>query len=143
MSRISLIIASFRRNESGASIVEFGFIAPVIVAFFMAVLTGASWMSKYNAMHTGLTSGAQYIMAGGADLDTVKAVTKTAWPAKSASATVNAVKVCRCGATVSACSTMCVNASAPQAFISITASDTVSISGLSKTITAGQEVRVR
>jgi Flp pilus assembly protein TadG len=143
MVRKTLFIGRFLRDQGGASIVEFGFIAPIIVAFFMAVLTGATWMAKYNAMHTGVSSGAQYVMAGGADLDTVRAVTQTAWPAKSGAANVSAAKVCRCGTVVSTCSNMCADGTAPQAFITITASDVVSVSGLSKTIASSQEVRVR
>jgi Flp pilus assembly protein TadG len=134
---------SFLRDESGASVVEFGFIAPVIVAFFIAVLTGATLVSRYNAMHTGIAGGAQYIMAGGADLDTVKAITKAAWPAKTGAASVNTSKVCRCGTTTSACSTSCTGGSAPEAYISIIASDTVSEYGVSKAISATREVRIR
>jgi Flp pilus assembly protein TadG len=136
----------FRRlsgDTRGAALVEFGLIAPLLALAALGIVQGGTMLGKYNAMRTGISSGAQYVMGGGTDLATARLITQEAWPARSSAAAITASKVCRCGGTVGDCSLLCADNSVPQAFIVITATDTFSDSITNHAVSAQQEVRVR
>src|SRR3569623_1025218 len=136
----------FRRlaaDDRGAALVEFGLIAPLLALTVLGIVQGGTMLGKYNAMRTGISSGAQYVMGGGSDLATARLITQEAWPARSTAATIDASKVCRCGGAVADCSLLCADNSVPQAFIVITTTDTFSDSITNHAVSARQEVRVR
>jgi Flp pilus assembly protein TadG len=133
----------WRRCEGGAAAVEFGLVAPVLLLVMLGVMEGGMLTLKYNAMRTAVTSGAQYVMGGGTDLDAARAITVSAWSARTNQSSVAATKVCRCGATTANCSILCADQNAPQAFITIAASDRINDGVINQTLSAKQEIRVR
>ena len=143
MGRLRNSGRAFRRDRSGASLVEFGLIAPILATVVLGVAKGATLLLANNAMHTAVTSGAQYVMAGGQDLSTVQSITLSAWPNRSSAAAVTAAKSCLCGTASSDCSTLCSDQSVPLAYVTLTATDTYA--GLAGTVplTATQTIRIR
>ncbi|QUD89386.1 TadE/TadG family type IV pilus assembly protein [Phenylobacterium montanum] len=131
------------RDEKGAALVEFGLIAPVIAVIVLGVINGATLMLAYNAMRTGVTAGAQYVMSGGQDLPTVQTVAMSAWSGHSSSASVTATKMCLCGSSSSDCSVLCPDQSVPQAFITVSASETYSGPSGTQPIATQEQVRIR
>jgi Flp pilus assembly protein TadG len=139
--------AALRRlpvDRRGGAMVEFGLLAPVLVLVALGIIQGGAMLGQYNAMRTGISNGAQYVMGGGTNLSTAKLITESAWPARGANATVTASKVCRCGGAAANCSQLCAaDQSVPQAFVTITATDTFSDGIGNHSVSAKQEVRVR
>ncbi len=148
--------AGFARNEKrrnslfawfgdhgGAAAVEFAFLAPLILVVLAGISDGASLVLKQSSMHSGVSSSAQYIMSGGADLATAKSVGLSSWPARSDKSTFSATKLCYCGSVVSDCTALCTDATAPKAYVTIAASDYVDGWYIKTTVSAQQEVRTR
>jgi Flp pilus assembly protein TadG len=127
----------------GAAAVEFGLLAPVLVVVLAGVAYVATLTLKTNAMHAAVSSGAQYVMAGGSDLGVAQQVVASAWPGRTAGASVSAVKVCRCGTAAATCTVLCADQSVPQAFVVLTGADQVTIGTMAKAISTTEEVRVR
>lgn len=138
--RPTLGLGRWARDTGGAAAVEFGLVAPVLLLALLGIIHGGTLLARYNAMHSGVSSGAQYVMSGGSNLATAQQIASSAWAGKSGQATVTAVKICRCGTATAVCSELCLDQSVPQAFITISAADTLS-GGTA--VAARQEVRVR
>lgn len=136
-------LRAWRRDQSGAALVEFGLIAPVLAAVVLGIVNGATLLLAYNAMHTGVTAGAQYVMSGGQDLPTVQQIALSAWSGHSKQATVTATKSCLCGGSASDCSTLCTDQTVPQAFITLVANDTYNGPAGTQPITSQEQIRVR
>jgi Flp pilus assembly protein TadG len=143
LGRLQRRLSLWRRHQGGAAAVEFGLVAPMLLAVLLSVVEGGVLMLKYNSMRTGVTSGAQYVMGGGTDLDTTRAITLSAWAGRSNGSSASASKVCRCAGAASSCSTLCADQSVPQAFITVTASDRMNDGIINQTLTARQEIRIR
>ena len=130
--------------QDGAAMVEFGLIAPILGLVFLGIATPGVVVAKYNAMHAAISTGAQYVMAGGgSDTAAVREVTLAAWRGSSPAATIAVERMCRCGATVADCSVLCADASAPKAFVVIQSQDTVDTGFNRMPVTALEEIRVR
>ncbi|HWU49459.1 MAG TPA: TadE/TadG family type IV pilus assembly protein [Asticcacaulis sp.] len=130
-------------DERGAAIVEFAFVAPLLLLVLAGVIDGAQLLMKQNAMHNGVMSAAQYIMRGGADLNTARAIGYAAWSGHSSSAAVDAQKACYCGGAAGDCSTLCADGSVPEAAVTISATDTAPSWFAPTYISARQQIRVR
>lgn len=134
----------FRKlDQSGAAILEFALVAPVLLLVLVGIINGASLLVKQNAMHNGVMTAAQYIMRGGNDLGTARTIGYSAWSGHSSSATVNADKTCYCGGSAGDCSKLCTDGSVPDAAVIITAKDTVQILFTPTSISTQQQIRVR
>lgn len=131
------------RHGGGAAAVEFAFLAPLILVVLAGISDGASLVLKQSSMHAGVSSSAQYIMSGGADLATAKSVGLSSWPSRSEESAFSATKLCYCGSAVSDCSTLCTDATAPKAYVTIAASDYVDGWYIKTTVSTHQEVRTR
>jgi Flp pilus assembly protein TadG len=136
----------FRRlckDQSGVALVEFSMIAPVLVASVLAMSDGANYLMAQNAMHAGVSAGAQYIMGGGSDLSATQSVTLAAWSGATSAATVSAAKSCTCAGAGADCNSLCPDQTTPQAFVTITAQDNFRGMVSSNTISTSQQVRIR
>ncbi|MDI7776561.1 pilus assembly protein [Asticcacaulis sp. EMRT-3] len=130
-------------DERGAAMVEFAFIAPLLLLVLAGIIDGAQLLINQNAMHNGVMSASQYIMRGGNNLSTAKAIGYSAWSGHSSSASVDAQKACYCGGAAGDCSSLCTDGTVPEAAVTISASDTVPSWFAPYSISAQQQVRVR
>jgi len=133
----------FQRDESGAAAVEFAMVAPLLAAVLIGLGTMGGLILAYNKMRQAVSSGGQYAMTVAPDNTTaVQTVVLSAWDDKPANAVVNVQQQCRCGTTVSVCTTNCADGDYPQKIITITASRNYSLfSGGSRAISVSQQVR--
>jgi Flp pilus assembly protein TadG len=136
-------IADFRRNRDGAALVEFAIIAPLLLIALAGISDGASFLLRNNAMHSGLSSSAQYIMSGGSDLSTARQIGLSSWAGRSEQSDVTASKDCFCATTPATCSTLCSDQSVPLAYVKIAATDTYDGWFGDTTLRAEQDVRIR
>jgi len=133
-----------RRDDRGASIVEFALIAPILAMVLFTLVSGATFLAEFNAMHTAVNGGAQYVMNGGTSLPAAKAITESGWGGRSGAATVAAAEVCKCGTTVTACASTCSPNTIPlNKYIKITATDTFVVGPTTKSLSAINEIRVQ
>lgn len=137
------LTARFGRNRSGAALVEFAILAPVLLAALAGISDGAGYLLHNNAMNSGLNSSAQYIMSGGSDLSTARQIGLSSWAGRSQAGNVTASKDCFCAATTATCSTLCSDQSVPSAYVKIAATDTFDGWFADSTLHAEQDVRVR
>lgn len=133
----------FARDARGGAMVEFGLVAPLLVAVFIGIASGGILILKYNAAHTAVSSAGLYLMAGGTNLEAARQAALSAWPGASGAAQVTATRDCRCGATVASCSVLCADANPPRTFVTLSASDVVDTGFSHKVISVREEVRVR
>jgi|WetSurMetagenome_2_1015567.scaffolds.fasta_scaffold81696_2 Flp pilus assembly protein TadG len=137
---------SFASDARGLAGVEFALIAPVLAVMILIISDGALYLLRNHDMRAAVSSAAQYVMQTGtnADMSTAQSVALAAWTSKPVGATVAASNACLCGATASACSTLCSDNSVPQSFTTISASSTYTGAILkTQTLTASEVVRVR
>jgi len=143
LSHCRRLLAGYRRSERGAAIVEFALVTPILLAALAGISDGATLLMRQNAMHSGLSSSAQYIMSGGADLTTARQVGLTSWADHSSAASVTASKACYCASAPGTCSTLCTDQTVPKAYVKIAASDTFEGWYGNATLSAEQDVRIR
>lgn len=141
---------SFLRNKDGAAAVEFGLIAPIVVAVLVGIATTGGVILAYNKMRQAVSGGAQYAMTVSSDdTSAIRDVVLAAWEDKPASAQVNVVQACMCGDVVSVCDVICGASTTdtsdddyPEKTTTITASMTYAGFGEgARTLTVRDEVR--
>lgn len=134
----------FVRHNAAAAAVEFALLSPILLLVIAGISDGAVLVLRKNSMHSGVSSSAQYVMSGGADMTTAKSVGLSSWPMRTEKSSFSATKLCYCGSAVSDCSTLCTaDSSVPKAYVTIAASDVVDGWYGTTTVDAEQEVRVR
>jgi len=132
------------RDNRGASIVEFALIAPILAMVLFTLVSGATFLAEFNAMHTAVNGGAQFVMNGGTNLAATKAITEAGWAGRSGGATVVAADVCKCGTVVTDCALTCTPSTIPlNKYIKITATDTFVVGPTTKTLSAMNEIRTQ
>ena len=137
----------FFRNKDGAAAVEFGLVAPLVVAVLIGVVTYGGTILAYSRMRQAISSGAQYALTVEDDLTSVEAVVNAAWSPKPAGATVAVTRQCFCAdapETATDCSVNCADGDYPRMYTKITGS--MSYTGLgvdTSTLNASQKVRTR
>jgi Flp pilus assembly protein TadG len=136
---------SFFRNTSGAAAVEFGLVAPILIALLAGIGTYGLEIVTYSKMREAVNSGAQYALTTSDTTSDITSVVNASWDDKpSSGATVSVTQQCVCGSTVTDCSTACADGDYPQKMTTITATQSYSeLGGHSKTLTATQKVRTR
>lgn len=93
---------------------------PILGAVLIAILSVAPMMMAHNAMRDAVSSGAQYVMAGGTDAAAVRDLTLSAWSRRPTDGAVTVSTYCTCAGVATACTTLC-NGTPPQRFTSIQA----------------------
>ena len=137
------LTADFARNRKGAAIVEFAMVTPILLAALAGISDGASYLLRQNAMHSSVSSSAQYIMSGGANLTTARQIGLSSWEGRSERADVTASKDCFCVTKPATCSTLCSDQTVPLAYVNISATDTYDGWFGDATLRAEQDVRIR
>src|SRR5215207_4102432 len=99
-------IQRYFRNDNGASAIEFGFVAPILVAVILAILDGGLMIYRTYEMRSAVSSGSQYLMRGGSDPAVAKAVVLAAWGSEADTPTIDVAQSCRCGDAVAMCNAL-------------------------------------
>lgn len=136
-------LIGFWRDQRGAAIVEMAFVAPIIGG--MAAVAFAAWdvASRQQDMRAALEVGAEYYMNGGSSDDIAKAAAVEAWRNAPADAVVTSERICRCGTTVTICTSMCAGNALPSVYVRMTASGTSPEAMFTPHQSAERIVRVR
>ena len=144
-----MLVKRLRKNDSGASAIEFAFIAPVLAFMGLGMIDVWSLASTSLAMHAGVQAGAKYLVQGGSGDSKIQDIINAAWVSKPAHSNVSVSHVCKCSASAVDCNSYCANNAPPTMIYTLTASApwsapaTVEFLTLSQTLTDTQTVRVR
>jgi Flp pilus assembly protein TadG len=137
----------FFRNRDGAAAVEFGLVAPLVVAVLVGIVTYGGTIMAYSRMRQAISSGAQYALSVADDPATVEDVVDAAWHPKPTGGTVAVTQMCYCAdapGTVTDCSVNCADGDYPQMFTRIQATQPYTrLGGDTVTLTANQQIRTR
>ena len=137
----------FFRNKDGAAAVEFGLVAPIVVAVLVGVATYGGTILAYSRMRQAISSGAQYALTVEDNLTSVEAVVNAAWSPKPTGATVVVTRQCFCAdapLTATSCSLNCADGDYPMMYTHITGSmPYTNFGGNTSTLNATQKVRTR
>ena len=137
----------FFRNKDGAAAVEFGLVAPIVVAVLVGVVTYGGTILAYNRMRQAISSGAQYALTVEDDLTSVEAVVNAAWSPKPTGATVVVTRQCFCAdapTTATDCSLNCADGDYPMMYTRIAGQMSYTgFGGDTSTLNANQKVRTR
>jgi Flp pilus assembly protein TadG len=137
------MLRRFFRNDDGAAAVEFGLIAPLMVAVLVTTGAMGGLVLAYNKMRQAVSSGGQYAMTVAPDDTTaVRDVVLAAWDDKPDSGAVSVVKACLCAGVAHSCTTNCDDGDYPEKFTTITATmNYASLGGGTQALTATQKIR--
>jgi len=137
----------FFRNSDGAAAVEFGLIAPIVVAVLIGVATMGGTILAYSRMRQAISSGAQYAMTVADDAETIEDVVYAAWSPTPEGGDVDVVQACFCADAPSVatdCSINCADGDYPQMFTTINADMSYTgFGGDTHALSASQKVRTR
>jgi Flp pilus assembly pilin Flp len=133
----------FIANDKGASAIEFGFVAPILVAVVLAILDGGLLIYRTYEMRSAISSGTQYLLRGGSDEAVAKAVVLAAWGSEADTPTVDVASSCKCGDAAAICSALCPDKTAPRRYFNIDAKAHFGGFVLDRSISAGEIIRVR
>src|SRR6476469_5734477 len=97
----------FLAHNGGVSATEFAIAAPLLVLVLGGIVTGWKYERQSMDLRSALSSGANYVLQGGMDLDAAKSTVLTAWANKPDDAAVEVVRQCTCVDTVSPCTAVC------------------------------------
>ena len=136
-------IRRFLANDKGASAIEFGFVAPILVAVVLAILDGGLLIYRTYEMRSAISSGSQYLLRGGSDPAVAKAVVLAAWGSEADTPTVDVASSCKCGDSIAVCSALCPDETAPKRYFNIDAKAHFAGFVLDRNISAGETIRVR
>lgn len=140
---IRTLLNRFRRSQDGGAAVEFGLIAPLLIAVAVGMSAVGGEILERHAMRRAVSSGAQLLMATDADMTAVRDVTLDAWPNKEDGATVEVTQWCRCGSAQHSCSTTCSDGDYPEMYTRIAASTPYTGPLGQETLSSSQLVRNR
>jgi Flp pilus assembly protein TadG len=130
-------------SRKATSAIEFAIIAPVLAAIVIALADVATIATGVGEMQTAIRASIQYAMNGGTDMATAQTQGTNAWDSKPADGTLSATTACFCGAAGSDCQTPCADNTAPQKFITVTASGTLGGNTIKRAESITEKVRVR
>jgi len=100
-------VRTFQAHSGGLSALEFGIVAPVLVAGLLTCIDVATIISRSSDMQAAARAGTQYLMNGGTDTAAASTLVSQSWSGKPSSGTVTVNAVCKCGTTVASCTTTC------------------------------------
>lgn len=130
-------------DASGAALVEFALVVPILSAALIGVIQYGGMILANQQMHDGVSAAAVYVMRGGTDATTIKSVAKSTWPNKPSDASVSVSQVCSCAGVNQTCSSLCGDGTYPQSFTTISASGTYAGLWGSQSMSASQVVRTQ
>lgn len=131
------------RNQSGGAAVEFGLIAPALIAVVLGLSQVGGVVYNRHAMHKAVNAGAQALMTSGANPAAVRTVALEAWPNRGSGADVLVEEFCSCAGIRHVCTTTCDDTSYPQAFTKISASTTMTGPTGQQALATSELVRTR
>lgn len=128
------MIRSLFKDRSGASAVEFAFIAPILAG--VIALGWNVWQGERGVEQakTALRAGALYYTAGGGADSAAQSIVMSAWSSPPADASVSAARNCYCAGVVTSCSSPCGVGQTRSVYV------TLSVSGSGQGVFASQNV---
>ena len=142
-NRTCQLIAKFAGGRSGTSAIEFGFIAPVLVAIVITLPDVATIAAGIGEMQQAVRASVQYAMNGGTDMTVAQTQGTNAWDNMPSGGTLTASSACLCGSTAADCQTPCADNSAPAMYVTVTATGTLGGKVVTRNETVTEKVRVR
>lgn len=137
------LLQRFRRDERGVAAMELALLAPLLAAILMLGVEGWLRIDQTLSMQGALQTGGRYYQMGGADDAAAVNLARSTWTNRPNDGEVAVARVCKCGAVVVACSSLCANADTPVALVNLSASGTfVGLTG-SHPLRQTEIVRVR
>jgi Flp pilus assembly pilin Flp len=133
----------FARERDGGAAVEFGLIAPLLIAVAIGMSAVGGEVLERHAMRRAVSSGAQVLMATDADLTAVRDVTLDAWSGKKDGASVVVTQWCSCASIQHSCSTNCSDGDYPERYTKIAAATPYTGPLGQQTLATSQMVRTR
>jgi Flp pilus assembly protein TadG len=136
-------------GNSGASAIEFAFLAPILAFMALGMIDVWSLASTSLAMHAAVQAGAKYLVQGGAGTSKVEDIINAAWVSPPSGHNVTVTQACTCSGTAADCASYCVTNFPPMMVYTLAASGSwsapanVQFLNLSQTVTDTQVVRVR
>jgi Flp pilus assembly protein TadG len=118
-------LRQFITHNGGVSAIEFALTAPALIIVLAGIVTGWTFSMQLMEMRTAIKTGANYVLQGGTDLDTLKNAVLMSWTNQPDDAAVDAVRECYCAGVVHACSTVCEDKAIPNMSVIITATGSV------------------
>jgi len=115
------LIRSLMSSDRGAAAVEFGILAPVLLAMMLGVFDLGRMTYDRTDLHAAVRSGAQYFMAGGDDVEIARAIIEESWSSRSDLSEVQVERCCKCSEVDSVCGELCPDGSVPDIVHELTA----------------------
>jgi Flp pilus assembly pilin Flp len=113
----------FLTDERGISAIEFAILAPILILVVFGMVVGAAYAAQLLDTRAAVQAGAKYVLQGGSDSSTIRAVALLAWANKPAGGNVEVSRYCVCGDVANDCAALCIATNrAPEAYIQIEAS---------------------
>ena len=140
-SAVTLIRRLFADN-GGAAVVELALLLPFLAGILVAVITIAPLMWTKQSMHTAVTAGAQYVMAGATNTTAIQQVAISGWSRRPTDGAIAVSQYCTCGQTTSSCTTIC-GSTPPPRYTVISASTTFQGITGNMALSSQQVVRTR
>ncbi|MDP1737122.1 MAG: pilus assembly protein [Caulobacter sp.] len=134
---------TFARDRSGGAAVEFGLVAPLLIAVVLGISASSEAIYQHHVMRKAVSAGAQLIMTTDADMEAVRDLTLEAWNGKADGSSVQVSQWCRCGSAQHSCSTICTDGDYPETFTRIDAATPYTGPLGDQTLTSSQLVRTR
>lgn len=138
-----LRLRTFVRDRSGGAAVEFGLIAPLLIAVVLGIAASTGAIYQQHVMRKAVSAGAQLMMTTDADIEAVRDLTLEAWNGKAAGSSVEISQWCRCGQSQHSCSTICTDGDYPEKFTRIDAATPYTGPLGDQTLNSSQLVRTR
>jgi Flp pilus assembly protein TadG len=144
-----MLFKRLRDSNSGASAIEFAFIAPILAFLGLGMIDVWSLASTSLAMHAAVQAGAKYLIQGGSGTSQIQDIINAAWVSPPSGNNVTVTQACTCAGTAVDCTTYCANNFPPMMVYTLTATGSwsapanVQFLTLSQTLTDTQVVRAR
>jgi Flp pilus assembly protein TadG len=136
-------LRTFFRDCRGVAALEFALIAPVLASVLILGVEGWLEFDQGSDMRAALQTGARYYQTGGSDDTAAQGVAMSAWADRPANGTVTVARVCKCGSTPVACSSVCAAYATPTVYVTLTASTAFTGLVQSHNLLQSEMVRVR
>lgn len=136
------LLPAFRRDAQGATAIEFGLVAPILVAVLLLSYEGWRQVDQTMRMRTAVNTTARYYQMGGRDDLAAAAAGLSAWANRPSDGTLSVARNCACEAQPIACTTTCSTAP-PVAEVAIQAQSTYKGAFQSRLLEQKERLRVR